>query len=617
MSKSIFLQTISKSIRSIGNNKHILILHKRYSCLRIDKHKSYISGISPLQRSTCYRNNLSNRTLEINRNSICISAFRSSSLIDSLTEEKEARLTQISTSNDSKENSGKIKTSTRKKFKLQAILKEIKFLENREFPLPAELKDEHWHDLLSFDHRSTRMHYLYALVSGKLNEKAKVQFYKDDQVLSGPIVIPKSIENEVLNKGNAKRIQRLDEIRYTYESLLQNGHDVYPFINETDLQGLLELDNRSSIVKTLKYIHEKHVEQLKGFINDKVRIAKGAVKKQAYLDNLKNNNHIAYGLGHNTIFLRKYPRDMDKFEQYKVLREFHEWGQPLVIDLSFIKNLSMQQVKSLFYRELNFGFKYNAESREPFVIYLTNYDPKCPKCSIFKKASLSCSDDDYQVVITEKSYLDLFPHKNLLYLTPDSKNNLINYDANDVYIVGGIVDVASSVSNNPHTVPYTLSAAKKQGIRHARLPMKRTIGLANELNVDHVVGIMADFKFSKDWFYSFRWLPARIFRNRLRSAGGFTPRMEAVYLAHRELSPLVHSVAKRQKEEDDNEPLMSDYKLLRMHANEYRQRYKEIVEESIKNAETDARGMVLPYDKYTWKEKEAMRGKFNSMLSDA
>ena len=618
MSKSIFLQRISKSIRSIENNRHISIWHKKYSCHRIDKHiyKSYISGISPLQRSTSHRSNSNNLTLEINRHSICISAFRNSSLVDSLTEEKETRLTQISTSNDSDENSGKIKTSTRKKFKLQAILKEIQFLENREFPLPAELKDEHWHDLLNFDHRSTRMYYLDALVSGKLNEKAKVQFYKDDQVLSGPIIIPKSIENEILNEGNAKRIQRLDEIRYTYESLLQNGHDVYPFINETDLQGLLELDNRGSIVKTIRYVHEKHVEQLKGFIRDKVRIAKGEVKKQAHLDKIKNNDHIAYGLGHNTIFLRKYPREMEKVEKYKVIREFHEWGQPLVIDLSFVKNMSMQQVKSLFYREINFAFKYNAESRDPFVIYLTNYNPKCPKCSIFKKASMSSSDDDYPVVITEKSYLDLFPHKNLLYLTPDSKNNLIHYDPNDVYIVGGIVDVAASVSNNPNSVPYTLSAAKKQSIRHARLPMKRTIGLANELNVDHVVGIMADFKFSKDWFYSFRWLPARIFRNRLKAAGGFTPRMEAVYLAHHELSPLVHSVAKRQNVEDGNEHIMSDYKMLRMHANEYRQRYKEIVEESIKNAETDARGMVLPYDKYTWKEKEAIRGKFNSMMSD-
>ena len=615
MSKSILLQNISKSIRTIGNNRHISVWYKKYSCHRIDKHKSYISGISPFQRSTCYRSKLNNSELKINHNSICISAFRSSSLIDSVTEEKEERLTQIITTNDSDENSKKIKTSTRKKFKLQAILKEIQFLENKEFPLPVELKDEHWHDLLDFDHRRTRIYYLDALVSGKLNEEAKVQLYKDDQILSGPLVIPKSIENEVLTEGDAKKIQRLDEIKYTYESLLQNGHDVYPYINEIDLQGLLELDNRGSIVKTIKYIHEKHIVELKHFIEKKARQSKGAAKKQARLDALKNSNHIVYGLGHNTIFMRKYPRDIEKIEKNKVLREFNEWGQPLVIDLSFLKNMSMQQVKSLFYREMNFALKFNAESREPFVIYLTNFDPKCPKCSIFKKASLSSNDDDYPVVISEKSYLELFPQQNLLYLTPDSRNNLNHYDANDVYIIGGIVDnTAAGSSLNPYSVPYTLSAAKKQGIRHARLPMKKTLGLSNQLNVDHVVAIMADFKYSKDWFYSLRWLPARIYKNRLKSAGGFTPRMEAVYLAHKELSPMVHRMAKYKREEDDDEPAMADYKLLRMHANEYRQRYKEIVEESVKAAETDARGMVVPYDKYIWKQKDARTKELGDMM---
>jgi len=623
MSKSIFLQNISKSIRSIGSNRHISIWHNKYSCHRIDKHKSYISGISPFQRSTCYRSKLNNPEFKINHNSICISAFRSSSLIDSLTEEKEERLTQIITSNDSDENSKKIKTSTRKKFKLQAILKEIQYLEEREFPLPAELKDEHWHDLLNFDHRSTRIYYLDAVVSGKLNEEAKVQFYKDDQVLSGPIVIPESIENEVLTEGDTKKIQRLDEIKYTYESLLQNGHDVYPFINETDLQGLLELDNRGSIVKTIKYINERQIEVLKQFIEKRVRQFKGAARKQARLDRIQNSNHIVYGLGHNTIFFRVYPRDIEKIEKNKVLREFNEWGQPLVIDLSFLKNMSMQQVKSLWYREMNFALKFNAESREPFVIYLTNYDPKCPKCTIFKKASLSSDDDDYPVVISEKSYLELFPQENLLYLTPDSRNNLNHYDANDVYIIGGIVDnAASGASMNRQSVPYTLSAAKKQGIRHARLPMKKTLGLTNELNVDHVVAIMADFKYSKDWFYSLRWLPARHYKNRLKSASGFTPRMEAVYLAHKELSPMVHNNHKREakpgkSEEYNNEPLMSDYKLLRMHANEYRQRYKEIVEETIKNAETDARGMVLPYDKYMWKQKDARTKDLCNMMFDS
>lgn len=56
-----------------------------------------------------------------------------------------------------------------------------------------------------------------------------------------------------------------------------------------------------------------------------------------------------------------------------------------------------------------------------------------------------------------------------LYLTPDSRTDLLEYNPDDVYIIGGIVETAGDV-------PYTLTKAKKLGIRHARLPTKRTVG---------------------------------------------------------------------------------------------------------------------------------------------
>ena len=141
--------------------------------------------------------------------------------------------------------------------------------------------------------------------------------------------------------------------------------------------------------------------------------------------------------------------------------------------------------------------------------------------------------------------------------------------------------------------------------------MKRTLGITKELNVDHCVAIMADYKFSKDWFYSFRWLPARLYRNRLKDQGGFTPRMEAVYMAHKQLSPMIEATSKGKKL-DGEEGLgqeLSNYKIHTMHPNEYRQKYKEIVENWIKNAETDSKGMVVPYDKYVWRTKQAWQEK--------
>ena len=70
-------------------------------------------------------------------------------------------------------------------------------------------------------------------------------------------------------------------------------------------------------------------------------------------------------------------------------------------------------------------------------------------------------------MLTEKSVLDTFPRERLVYLTPNSMNVLHRDDPDNVYIVGALM-------NDP--VPRSLESAKRQGIRHARLPMRETLG---------------------------------------------------------------------------------------------------------------------------------------------
>ena len=44
---------------------------------------------------------------------------------------------------------------------------------------------------------------------------------------------------------------------------------------------------------------------------------------------------IYYGLGQNTILLRTSKQTMNSHYNWKVVREFNDWGVPLVVDLSF------------------------------------------------------------------------------------------------------------------------------------------------------------------------------------------------------------------------------------------------------------------------------------------
>ena len=115
----------------------------------------------------------------------------------------------------------------------------------------------------------------------------------------------------------------------------------------------------------------------------------------------------------------------------------------------------------------------------------------------------------------------------MVYLSPDSHNDLKTFSEDDIYVIGGIIDIGDD------RAPLTLANAKKHKIRHARFPMKRVIGMKADLNVETCVAIMNDLKYSQDWFYSLRWVPARFFANRLKTDGGRNIEHKLLYRAHK------------------------------------------------------------------------------------
>ena len=147
--------------------------------------------------------------------------------------------------------------------------------------------------------------------------------------------------------------------------------------------------------------------------------------------------------------------------------------------------------------------------------------------SIYSLLSIEKEGVNFPVEITTKSHLDLFPREKMVYLSPDSNNDLRKFNEDDIYVIGGIIDIGDD------RAPLTLANAKKHKIRHARFPMKRVIGMKADLNVETCVAIMNDLKYSQDWFYSLRWVPARFFSNRLKSDGGGNMEHRLLYRAHK------------------------------------------------------------------------------------
>ena len=175
--------------------------------------------------------------------------------------------------------------------------------------------------------------------------------------------------------------------------------------------------------------------------------------------------------------------------------------QNLVIDLSFEDLMTTEECHRL--------------AKELYAIHCLNSSFDCIEnkfnvnvCNKLSKNSITIEYlkrylpqnqmiDDFQV--HNESYLELFQHQRLVYLSPDAKD-LIDFNSDDIYIIGGIVK-KNLFKRDSNLITY--NKAKRDGIRIGRFPidhfisdqMKRGITLF----LPQVFCILSDVKSSHDW----------------------------------------------------------------------------------------------------------------------
>ncbi len=199
--------------------------------------------------------------------------------------------------------------------------------------------------------------------------------------------------------------------------------------------------------------------------------------------------------------------DVSQFRtlRWLAVREFMPWGTPIVVDLSFFldknnKQIMTPQVVRRTRTSLNSAIRMNRTSLMPSALHLTNFDEETFRELSFVNADFGlteatevlsmitsplwlfyyCTSFQSGVLCTSRSHLDLFPSDRLVYLSPDSPNDLgydVCHDAESlsdaIFVVGGLNESPSGM---------TLQQAEQQGIRHARLPMQKHIGLVGFSN---------------------------------------------------------------------------------------------------------------------------------------
>jgi ribonuclease P protein 1 len=167
------------------------------------------------------------------------------------------------------------------------------------------------------------------------------------------------------------------------------------------------------------------------------------------------------GTAKNTIMLRLQDKLINQHEA-KRCYESLLFGEKLIFDMSYDDLMRPFDITNTVDQILE-GHGLNKSYPETFYLYLS----KAKRNSKFlQRLSKSTTGgyQDYPFTVTEKSYLDLFPKDDLVYLTPNAPDYLKEYDPYKIYIIGGLVDKVV-------TKPVTMAKAKREGIKMAKLPI--------------------------------------------------------------------------------------------------------------------------------------------------
>lgn len=141
----------------------------------------------------------------------------------------------------------------------------------------------------------------------------------------------------------------------------------------------------------------------------------------------------------------------------------------------------------------------------PFFFNLTNIQMNGKLYTMLLKQIPTLLSTSFPIRLTEQLIPDNIANERLVYLSPDSQTYLKEFNHNDVYIIGGLVDKGNQK-------PITLAKAKGLGIRTARLPLEQFVQWKNSsktLTLDQMIKIMLEFKLTGDMSKAIQHVPTR------------------------------------------------------------------------------------------------------------
>lgn len=182
-----------------------------------------------------------------------------------------------------------------------------------------------------------------------------------------------------------------------------------------------------------------------------------------------------------------------------------QFGQKLIFDCSYDNHMTDREAVNAA-KQLMLSFAENRNNDDPFDVHFCNANLDGTTMTFLRKHIPTMLDLDFPLNVHQCSYLDLVPKEQLVYLTPHCRTDLVEFNPDDVYIIGAMVDKMNSE-------PLSLAKAKSLGLRMARLPLDRYLqfgaGSGKSLTLNQMTSIMLTVKNTNSWSEALSHVPRR------------------------------------------------------------------------------------------------------------
>ncbi|XP_075166908.1 tRNA methyltransferase roswell [Haematobia irritans] len=300
--------------------------------------------------------------------------------------------------------------------------------------------------------------------------------------------------------------RRLKVLQLEVDIASQEGRRVpsLDFFKDYHWEHVLKLPSKSARMKYYGFLWQVEMKKQAKLRKKEIKAVETQDRLEKLREEREKNDHIIYGLGHVSMFLRIYDSTINHWMNHRLIRAM-QFSPKIVLDCSYDQHMTKREAENAA-KQLMLCFAENRLHDDPFDLHYCNVNLKTPCMQSLQRYIPTMLNVDFPMNVHEKCFTELFPQKNLVYLTPHCQKDLIQYNHDDVYIIGAMVD---TVNNEP----LSLAKAKKLGIRMARLPLDRYLqwgaGSGKSLTLNQMIKIMLDIKKTGDWTVALSHVPRR------------------------------------------------------------------------------------------------------------